>query len=120
MTDYTGYKEMYDDANVEIERLRARVAELEGEVVLADKIIADRNRLLDRLACPAHGQCVPGAIEVVDKLESDRDEFAKLAKEAKDYVIHSVQCRPLDTCICGLAEWHYRLTALTENGAKDE
>lgn len=50
--------------------------ELDGKEVLAlldeietgDKIIIERNRLLDAIpACPVHGQCVPHAIEWVEK-----------------------------------------------------
>lgn len=38
------------------------------EIDVADKIIAERNRLLDAIpACPVHGQCVPHAIEWVEK-----------------------------------------------------
>lgn len=39
-----------------------------GELEVADKVIAERNRLLSAIpACPVHGQCVPHAIELVEK-----------------------------------------------------
>lgn len=36
---------------------------------IGDKIIADRNRVLDALPCPIHGQCVPHALEEIARLK---------------------------------------------------
>jgi hypothetical protein len=44
-----------------------QLAEVREELVLTDKLLAERNRLLQAIpACPAHGsECVPHAIEWV-------------------------------------------------------
>lgn len=45
-----------------------QILDLFEELELADKIIAERNKLLDAIpSCPVHGQCVPYAIEWVEK-----------------------------------------------------
>ena len=42
--------------------------QLKAVIEIHNKIIAERNRLLDAIpACPVHGQCVPHAIEWVEK-----------------------------------------------------
>lgn len=46
----------------------AEVASLREEVAISDKLLAERNRLLDLFECPVHGPCVPHAIEEVAKL----------------------------------------------------
>lgn len=44
------------------------VLDLLEEINIADKIIAERDRLISAIpACPVHGQCVPHAIEWVEK-----------------------------------------------------
>ena len=52
----------------EIDRLRESEA-------LGDKLIEARNEVLGHpvLQCPAHGQCIPHAIEVLDKIKRERD-----------------------------------------------
>ena len=48
------------------------IERLTEEVKLDDKIIAERNRLLDTIPqCAAHGQCVPYAIQWVKDAQTD-------------------------------------------------
>lgn len=58
-----------------------RLLEAEGEITCSDKIIAEQNRVLDRLKCDAHGRCVPGAIEKIDKMESRCKKLDKIEQE---------------------------------------
>lgn len=53
-----------------IDALEARVEKAEAEITLDDKIIADRNLVLEALPCPVHGQCVPHAIDEIAKLRA--------------------------------------------------
>ena len=53
-----------------IEHLEAECRSLKDEIATDDKIIAERDRLLNMFECPAHGQCVPYAMEQVEKLRS--------------------------------------------------
>lgn len=39
-----------------------------GYCALVDILIADRDRVLDALPCPAHGRCVPHALEEIARL----------------------------------------------------
>ncbi|QLG95295.1 hypothetical protein HZF02_26635 [Pseudomonas yamanorum] len=53
----------------ERDQFRAENEALREEVTIADKIIVERNLLLDAIpACPVHGQCIPHAIEWVEKI----------------------------------------------------
>lgn len=67
----TGY-EAYERVNAE---LKAEVEALREEVALGDKIIADRDRLLNMFDCPAHGQCIPYAMEQIEALRKDADKW---------------------------------------------
>lgn len=53
------------------ERIHAfAVAYAAQQLEVADKIIAERDRVLDALPCPTHGRCVPHALEEVARLRS--------------------------------------------------
>ena len=67
----TGY-EAYEQVNAE---LRAENEALREEVALGDKIIADRDRLLNMFDCPAHGQCIPYAMEQIEALRKDSERL---------------------------------------------
>lgn len=67
----TGY-EAYEQVNAE---LKAEVEALREEVALDDKIIADRDRLLNMFDCPAHGQCIPYAMEQIEALRKDAERY---------------------------------------------
>jgi hypothetical protein len=54
---------------VVLELLR-RLRAAEAEIALDTKLLADRNRVLEALECPAHGQCVPGALEQIERLRT--------------------------------------------------
>ncbi len=59
-----------------------RIAELEREADVSDKLIRERNRVLQALGCDVHGECVPGALEKVAELNTlarDRLELLTLS-----------------------------------------
>ncbi|WLH42095.1 hypothetical protein [Pseudomonas sp. FP2254] len=62
---------------VEIERdqLKAENEALLEEVALDDKLIADRDRLLNMFECPVHGQCIPYAMGQVEALRKDASRW---------------------------------------------
>lgn len=45
-----------------------RAERAEAELAVADKLILERNRVLDVLPCPQHGQCVSHALEEIARL----------------------------------------------------
>lgn len=55
--------------------LIAEIERLREEIALDNKIIADRDRLLDLFECPDHGQCIPYAMEQVDALRKDAERY---------------------------------------------
>lgn len=67
-TGYQAYERVNAELNAEVEGLRE-------EVALDDKIIAERNRLLNMFECPDRGQCVPYAMEQVESLRKDADKW---------------------------------------------
>lgn len=50
-------------------KLQAELAEAKAEIEVGDKIIKERNRILDEFPCPVHGPCVPYVIEKIYKLQ---------------------------------------------------
>lgn len=70
--DAIAYKaaiEKQKELRAEIKHLGELLECSQGDMRQADKIISERNRLLDAIpACPVHGQCVPHAIEWVEKV----------------------------------------------------
>lgn len=54
----------------ERDQLKAENEVLRGEIATDDKIIAERDRLLNMFECPEHGQCVPYAMEQVARLQA--------------------------------------------------
>ena len=61
------------DAAGERERLKA-------EVETDDRLIADRDRILDRLPCPTHGRCIPHVLEQIDALQARVAALEKLLR----------------------------------------
>lgn len=59
-----------------MDQLKAENEALREEVALDDKLIADRDRLLNMFECPDHGQCIPYAMEQVDALRKALAECA--------------------------------------------
>lgn len=48
-----------------------RIKELEAELAVSDKLLKDRDALLEAIPqCPAHGKCVPHAIEWVEQVKT--------------------------------------------------
>lgn len=51
--------------------LEARIVELEAELKLTDELLKDRDVLLAAIPeCPAHGKCVPHAIEWIEQVKT--------------------------------------------------
>ncbi|WP_338571565.1 ead/Ea22-like family protein [Pseudomonas canadensis] len=59
-----------------MDQLKAENEALREEVALDDKLIADRDRLLNMFECPDHGQCIPYAMEQVEALRKALTECA--------------------------------------------
>ena len=59
-----------------MDQLKAENEALREEVALDDKLIADRDRLLNLFECPDHGQCIPYAMEQVEALRKALTECA--------------------------------------------
>lgn len=66
----------------ERDQLKAENEALREEVALDDKIIADRDHLLNMFECPEHGQCIPFAMEQVEALRKDAERL----QSATDFV----------------------------------
>lgn len=48
-----------------------RIEELEAELVVSDRLLEDRQRLLSAIpACPAHGLCVSHALEWIEQVKT--------------------------------------------------
>ena len=53
-----------------------RIEELEAELKVSDTLLKDREALLEAIpACPAHGKCLPHAIEWIEQVKT----LAKIA-----------------------------------------
>lgn len=62
----------------EVEALKAQVAELTEELAVVNKLLDERNRVMDAIPpCPEHGpQCVPHAMQWVSTMKA-REENEK-------------------------------------------
>jgi hypothetical protein len=49
----------------EIEARDAEIERLRAEIAVDDKLLAERNRILEAEPCPMHGPCVPHVLEVL-------------------------------------------------------
>lgn len=67
-----GPLEDFESLAAERDQLKAENEALREEVALDDKIIAERDRLLNMFDCPEHGQCVPYAMEQVEQLRASK------------------------------------------------
>jgi len=55
-------------ANEELEKLHERIKSLEDELKITEKILTERERVLKAIPeCPDHGECVPHALEWIEK-----------------------------------------------------
>lgn len=50
----------------------SKIKKLKEEIEVSDKIITERNRILDEHPCPVHGPCVTHVLEKLQKLEAVR------------------------------------------------
>lgn len=65
-----GFVDVYLAPDVVLEMI-AEIKALRDEVSSDNKIIEERDRLLNMFECPEHGQCVPFAMEQVTALRKD-------------------------------------------------
>lgn len=68
------------------EKAEADLKAAREEIELDDKLLADRNRLLEALECDAHGPCVPGALKKVHALRDERDRLRSHRAELIDRI----------------------------------
>lgn len=64
----------------------------QGDMRTADKIIAERDRLLSMFDCPDHGQCVPYAMEQVEALRKDAERYRFLKSRTQQADIELAVC----------------------------
>jgi hypothetical protein len=83
---------------IERDRLRAELAaekkradEAEASAAIGDKLLAERNRVLDALPCPTHGQCVPHALDEIDRLRAELAAAKKRADEFAEIIIKAAE-----------------------------
>lgn len=71
-----------------VEEIRAEILQrfdkLQENLDVSDKIITERNRLLDALLCPVHGQCVPHALEQIAKLQKQNQVYREALEFYKE------------------------------------
>jgi len=58
-----------------------KIAKMEADIIISDALINERNRILNLLPCPDHGQCVPRAIEEIKRLQSVIDKTAEFINQ---------------------------------------
>ena len=84
-----------------LEEGRARTAE--EEVRVADQLIAERNRVLDALPCPVHGQCVPHALNAIASLQA---ALAAVQKAAQALEARLDDIEPHINNVCAISSNH--------------
>jgi hypothetical protein len=57
----------------ERDELRRENKSLKEEIAIDDKLIETRNRILDALPCPVHGQCVPYVLEWIESRNDSQE-----------------------------------------------
>ena len=56
---------------MELTEALKRIAELEAELKVSDKLLEERNKLLKEIPhCVAHGLCVPHALEWISQVKT--------------------------------------------------
>lgn len=72
-------------------KLEQKIKSLEEEVSISDKLIKERNSLLDAVPCKDHGRCIPGAIEKFMWMEKTIHELTNLVKTQQEKLKEAVQ-----------------------------
>lgn len=85
------------EKDAEIKGLNVRIAELEEEVAIDDKLLEQRRSVMDAIPpCPDHGSgCEPHAVEWVESADKRAAEFDATAKE-KDAEIGGLNRKNLE------------------------
>lgn len=79
----------------------AGLEEAVREIEVADKLIEERNRVLDAFSCPVHGRCVPHALEAIDTLRTQLAAVREYMRHLPDCEAHNSGRLPHATCSCG-------------------
>lgn len=58
--------------------------ELREEVAIDDKLLAERDALLDEFACPEHGRCVPGTRKRFNELREENTRLREQLDAARE------------------------------------
>jgi hypothetical protein len=99
-------------------QVEGELAKLREEVALDDKLLADRDRLLDELKCAVHGRCLPGALEHVwnmqQRLQDMGSGLAKLRQleKAARLVREAHRCRNSEKRAKARIDLYFALDAL--------
>ena len=63
----------------EIKLLEKRIEDLEDELKVTDKILVERERVLKAVPeCPDHGECVPHALDWIEKAKSALNTLSRV------------------------------------------
>jgi predicted nuclease with TOPRIM domain len=69
----------------------AERAELRATLDVTDKLLAERQRVLDAIPpCPQHGECVPHAIEWIADVQSERAELRTVTASVRDKLFNYI------------------------------
>jgi len=83
------------------------VEEKDKEIEVLEKLVDERNRILDVLPCPVHGQCVPYVLDFIEKHDPQESKQQSIDKE--NY-IHLVPWKK-DKTVCGYHSKTIRFTS---------
>lgn len=90
-----------------VKDLIERVEELQEIGKIDDRLLKDRDRLLDTIPCKEHGRCVPGSIERINQLEAEKEAYREVAVSAFQLSIDTDELRlnkPTDAYVDGEAQ----------------
>lgn len=65
------------------ERLEAEVKRQKEEIAVSEKLLTERDRILDAFPCPDHGRCVPHVLDTATRLKQDVDRLTAGWDEAR-------------------------------------
>jgi len=61
--------------------------ELINLIEVQEKLINERDRVLDLLPCPKHGKCVPFAIEEIERLKNVEHKYDVSKKTKHSWIV---------------------------------
>ena len=86
MNHYEPDTDAPDTSKLTEQQLRQRIAELEEELTVTDKLLATRQEVLNEIPeCPTHGnECMPHALDWIKRAKELEVENRKLANRVDD------------------------------------